>query len=120
MDATGLADPTYGYNGSNEVKKEENMNSVSSIQHAGTLEVQAGMNPDIAGVSGPSFPVYFDSNGQTLFGWFQGPPADSLADVGLVICKPFGYEAICAHRSLRAFADAATKFGVPSLRVDYL
>jgi pimeloyl-ACP methyl ester carboxylesterase len=43
-----------------------------------------------------------------------------MADVGLVICKPFGYEAICAHRSLRAFADAATALGVPTLRVDYL
>jgi alpha-beta hydrolase superfamily lysophospholipase len=68
----------------------------------------------------PSYPIYFDSHGQTLFGWFQGPPAHSLADVGLVICKPFGYEAICAHRSLRAFADAAAALGVPSLRVDYL
>lgn len=101
--------------------KEEFMSSPSSIQHAGTIDVQAGMSREAAGAEiGPSFPIYFDSDGQTLFGWFQGPPGDSLANVGLVICKPFGYEAICAHRSLRAFADAAARLGVPSLRVDYL
>jgi pimeloyl-ACP methyl ester carboxylesterase len=100
---------------------EQFMNSPSSIQHAGTIEVQAGMSREAAGAEiGPSFPIYFDSDGHTLFGWFQGPPGDSLADVGLVICKPFGYEAICAHRSLRAFADTAARLGVPSLRVDYL
>src|ERR1700742_4799585 len=101
--------------------KEEFMNSPSSIQHAGTMEVQAGMSRGGAEAEvGPSFSIYFDSDGKTLFGWFQGPPGRSLADVGLVICKPFGYEAICAHRSLRAFADAAARTGVPSLRVDYL
>jgi len=96
------------------------MNSPSSIQQAGTVMVQADMSRETVEVDiGPSFPIYFDSDGHTLFGWFQGPPADSLADVGLVICKPFGYEAICAHHSLRAFADAAATLGVPSLRVDY-
>jgi alpha-beta hydrolase superfamily lysophospholipase len=101
--------------------KEEFMNSPSSIQQAGTVEVQAGMSREVVGAEfSPSFPIYFDSDEHTLFGWFQGPPARSLADVGLVICKPFGYEAICAHRSLRAFADAAARLGVPSLRVDYL
>jgi alpha-beta hydrolase superfamily lysophospholipase len=71
-------------------------------------------------MTGPSHPIYFDSAGHTLFGWFQGPAAQSMADLGLVICKPFGYEAICSHRSLRAFADAAAAAGVPTLRVDYL
>jgi alpha-beta hydrolase superfamily lysophospholipase len=42
------------------------------------------------------------------------------ADIGLVVCKPFGYEAICSHRSVRAFAEAAAALGVPSLRFDYL
>jgi alpha-beta hydrolase superfamily lysophospholipase len=97
------------------------MSSPSSIQHPGAVKVQAGMSREtVEGEIGPSFPIYFDSNGHTLFGWFQGPPAAFLADVGLVICKPFGYEAICAHRSLRAFADAAAALGVPSLRLDYL
>jgi pimeloyl-ACP methyl ester carboxylesterase len=97
------------------------MSSPSSNRHAGTGEVHSGLGREAAEAeSGPSFPIYFDSDGHSLFGWFQGPPAHSMADVGLVICKPFGYEAICAHRSLRAFADAAAAVGVPTLRVDYL
>lgn len=36
-----------------------------------------------------------------------------------MICKPFGYEAICAHRSLRHFANAAAGMGVPAFRFDY-
>src|ERR1700733_14737854 len=102
-------------------RKENSMNSQFSIHHAGTVKVQAEMSREVVGAEfGPSFPIYFDSGGHLLFGWFQGPPDRSLSDVGLVICKPFGYEAICAHRSLRAFANAASRLGVPSLRVDYL
>jgi pimeloyl-ACP methyl ester carboxylesterase len=37
-----------------------------------------------------------------------------------VVCKPFGYEALCAHRSVRAFADTAAELGMPVLRFDYL
>ena len=36
-----------------------------------------------------------------------------------MICKPFGYEALCAHRAMRAFAEAAAELGVPALRFDY-
>jgi pimeloyl-ACP methyl ester carboxylesterase len=39
--------------------------------------------------------------------------------MGVVICKPFGYEATCAHRSLGAFAQAAAAAGFPTLRFDY-
>ena len=35
-----------------------------------------------------------------------------------MLCKPFGYEAICAHRGLRAFANSAAALGVPTLRFD--
>jgi alpha-beta hydrolase superfamily lysophospholipase len=38
---------------------------------------------------------------------------------GLVICKPFGFEALCGQRSVRTFAEAATDQGVPALRFDY-
>jgi alpha-beta hydrolase superfamily lysophospholipase len=64
--------------------------------------------------------IYFDSGGHRLFGWFNAPAAQATADIGLVICKPFGYEALCSHRGLRAFAEAAAAIGVPSLRLDYL
>jgi alpha-beta hydrolase superfamily lysophospholipase len=64
--------------------------------------------------------IYFDSGGNRLFGWFHTHTAHTAADVGLVICKPFGYEALCSHRGLRAFAEAAAALGVPTLRLDYL
>jgi alpha-beta hydrolase superfamily lysophospholipase len=64
--------------------------------------------------------IYFDSGDNQLFGWFHTPPAGAMRDVGLVICKPFGYEALCSHRGLRAFAETATALGLPTLSLDYL
>lgn len=70
--------------------------------------------------SGLADAIYFDSGEHQLFGWLHRPPVGAMGNVGLVICKPFGYEALCSHRSVRAFADAAAALGVPTLRFDYL
>lgn len=64
-------------------------------------------------------PIYFDSGANKLFGWLHQPLTGRIGKVGLVICKPFGYEVMCSHTSLRAFADAAAELGVPALRFDY-
>jgi alpha-beta hydrolase superfamily lysophospholipase len=64
--------------------------------------------------------LYFGPADRQLFGWLHRPSAGAPAGIGLVICKPFGYEAICSHRSIRAFAEAASSIGVPALRFDYL
>jgi alpha-beta hydrolase superfamily lysophospholipase len=63
--------------------------------------------------------LYFDSGHHRLFGWLHRPAATDAARDGLIVCKPFGYEAVCAHRSVRAFSEAAANLGVPSLRFDY-
>ena len=63
--------------------------------------------------------VYFPAEDRRLFGWLHCAPSHS-SDTGLVICKPFGYEAICGHRTFRAFAEAAAAAGFPTLRFDYL
>ena len=63
-------------------------------------------------------PFYFPSDGRQMFGWLHRP-ASEPADIGLVICKPFGYEAICSHRSVRALAQTAAAVGIPALRFDY-
>jgi alpha-beta hydrolase superfamily lysophospholipase len=63
--------------------------------------------------------LYFDSGDHQLFGWLHRPSVRTNGGIGLVACNPFGYEAICSHRSIRAFADAAAKMGVPALRFDY-
>jgi alpha-beta hydrolase superfamily lysophospholipase len=62
--------------------------------------------------------LYFDSADHRLFGWLHRPPRSS-AKVGVVICGPFGYEGICSHRALRAFAESVCALGVPTLRFDY-
>lgn len=67
----------------------------------------------------PASPVYFASAERTLFGWLHGAGRHSAADFGVVICKPFGHEALCAHRGVTAFADAISATAVPVLRFDY-
>jgi alpha-beta hydrolase superfamily lysophospholipase len=62
-------------------------------------------------------PAYFGPAERPLFGWLH--PASTASPVGLVVCNPFGYEAVCAHRSLRHFCEAAAAAGVPALRFDY-
>jgi pimeloyl-ACP methyl ester carboxylesterase len=60
--------------------------------------------------------VFFQSGERPRFGWIHRPAVAN--GVGLVIVPPFGYEAICAHRSLRHLADAAARAGVLAVRFD--
>lgn len=64
-------------------------------------------------------PLYFRSEGIQLFGCLHGSAHGATAEVGVVLCEPFGYEAICSHRSLVAFAQAAASSGIPVLRFNY-
>ena len=64
-------------------------------------------------------PLYFGQAERPLFGWLHRPLQAPTAGVGLVICNPFGNEAICAHRSIRLLADTVTRCGIPTLRFDY-
>jgi dienelactone hydrolase len=64
-------------------------------------------------------PFYFGSELRPLFGWLHRPVQATPAPVGLVICNAFGNEAICAHRSMRYFAERAAQAGIPALRFDY-
>jgi hypothetical protein len=64
--------------------------------------------------------VYFDSGDQRLFGWFHESSQSLPATVGVVLCKPFGYEAIRSHRNIRAFTEALAEGGFPPLRFDHL
>lgn len=60
-------------------------------------------------------PLHFGPASRPLFGWLHRAPG---ARLGVVIVAPFGYEAVCAHRSLRAFAEASAASGVTALRFD--
>jgi pimeloyl-ACP methyl ester carboxylesterase len=70
--------------------------------------------------SGTAQPLYFNSGENQLFAWLHQPTKSSESKLGVVICNPFGYESICAHRSVREFAETIAAGGIPALRFDYL
>lgn len=74
----------------------------------------------IAPGGGVEQPLYFTSGGHKLFGWLHCSPGEASSSVGLVICKPFGFESMSSYLTVRAFAEAAAGLGIPSLRFDYL
>ena len=75
--------------------------------------------PRLTTGAGSAEPLYFESAAHPLFAWLHRPAVQAAPSLGLVICKPFGYEALCAHRTMRAFAEATAELGVPALRFDY-
>lgn len=82
--------------------------------------MSASLNdPTTAAASEAVRPLYFQRGDFRLFGWLHFAAADSSSSLGVVICKPFGFEAMSAHLSVRAFAEAAAEVGVPALRFDY-
>ncbi|PCE26817.1 hypothetical protein BWP39_08485 [Paraburkholderia acidicola] len=56
-------------------------------------------------------PVVFDG----CFGWLH--PA--AGEQGVVLCNPFGYDALCTHRGWRKLAERLAAAGMPVLRFDY-
>ena len=64
-------------------------------------------------------PIYFGPRERPLFGWLHPGRATETAPIGLVLCNPFGYEAMCTHRTLRTLAETAAAAGIPTLRFDY-
>lgn len=63
--------------------------------------------------------LYFNGGDRGLFGWLHCPTTDEYSSIGIVVCNAFGFEAICSHRSVRGFSQAAAASGFPVLRFDY-
>ncbi len=84
------------------------------------MSADSWVEPHSAPIGNLAESFYFGPNEGRLFGWLHRPRIKAGADVGLIICQPFGYEAICSHRGARALAEAAAALGVPALRFDYL
>jgi len=62
----------------------------------------------------------FGPSERPLFGFIHHPSnVVPTSGIGVVVCNPFGYEAVCAHRSLRHFAKAAAALRCPALHFDY-
>ena len=58
-------------------------------------------------------PRYFGPTDRPLFGWIHRAPAPP--HLGLVVCSPFGYEAVCAHRKA-AGIDGPLFLGIDKAR----
>jgi len=64
-------------------------------------------------------PIFFGPKHRPLFGWLHRASPGAARSIALIICNPFGYEAICAHRTLRHLAERAAAAGYTTLRFDY-
>ena len=64
-------------------------------------------------------PVRFGTPDRRLVGIFHPAAPSALKKTGVVLCKPFGQEAIRAHRMFRVLADRLSRRGHPVLRFDY-
>ncbi|MFO1217392.1 MAG: alpha/beta hydrolase [Burkholderiaceae bacterium] len=62
-------------------------------------------------------PFYFGAVDRQLFGLFQG--AGSSAPKAVLLCNPYGQEAIRTHRMYRVLADRLVRAGYDVLRFDY-
>jgi alpha/beta superfamily hydrolase len=62
-------------------------------------------------------PLHFGPESRKLFGLFH--PAERDGGTAVLICPPFGQEAIRAHRLMRVLADRLARTGVAVLRFDY-
>ena len=58
------------------------------------------------------------SAGSWCFGWHH-PARSAARDMGLVLCRPFGYEAICTYRSYTVLAEMLANDGFDVIRFDY-
>lgn len=64
-------------------------------------------------------PMFFGPENDSLFGWYHAAAQTNPHDFGIVICNPFGFEEVSAHKSLRAIATETSKSGMPTFRFDY-
>jgi dienelactone hydrolase len=62
-------------------------------------------------------PIWFGVRERPLAGFLHQPLGRPIG--GVLICAPFGYEAGCAHRTLRTIADQLAGRGHLVLRFDY-
>ncbi len=73
------------------------------------------MDPSPAGAATP---IAFDAAGSWCFGWWH-PAGGQARRVGVVLCRPLGYEALCTYQTYAALADALARSGFDVLRFDY-
>jgi pimeloyl-ACP methyl ester carboxylesterase len=64
-------------------------------------------------------PIVFGRARGDLFGFFHAPRGAATRGVGVVLCNPLGFDAMCTHRTYAALARHLAAGGFPALRFDY-
>jgi dienelactone hydrolase len=64
-------------------------------------------------------PFHFGSPDRTLLGLFHPAADGTSSDRAVLLCNPFGQEAVRGHRLYRVLAERLANAGVPVLRFDY-
>jgi len=64
-------------------------------------------------------PFYFGAANRRLLGILERSTRPQIRTSAVLLCNPFGEEAVRAHRIYRVFATQLARAGYPSLRFDY-
>lgn len=64
-------------------------------------------------------PLRFGPAGRALFGGYHPPAGPAAKSTAVLLCSPFGQEALRAQRMLRLLADRLARNGYATLRFDY-
>ena len=62
--------------------------------------------------------IVFNAAGAWCFGWFHAASGPARG-IGVVLCRPMGYEAICAYPTYTRLAEQLAATGFDVLRFDY-
>ena len=64
-------------------------------------------------------PLYLDVDGEQAYAVLHASGAEASRDTALLFCPPFGWEEVCSHRVLRAWATELAAHGYPALRLTF-
>jgi pimeloyl-ACP methyl ester carboxylesterase len=65
-----------------------------------------------------AIPIVFRAGGGPCFGWFHAANAPARG-VGVVMCRPLGYEGLCAYQTYTQLAETLAAAGFDVVRFDY-
>jgi pimeloyl-ACP methyl ester carboxylesterase len=74
---------------------------------------------ELSAVPEAAVPIQFDAAGSWCFGWYHRAAASARRGVGVVFCRPLGYEAMCTYQMYAELADMLARAGFDVLRLDY-
>jgi predicted alpha/beta-hydrolase family hydrolase/alpha/beta superfamily hydrolase len=61
--------------------------------------------------------LYLPGGPDLAFATLHRPSADTMRDAAVVLCPPFGWDEVCAYRSLRFWAMRLAEAGYPAMRL---